>query len=367
MRIGMVPEIIWAHEGAGTAVMLHSPPGVGKSDIVRWMCVQDGILCVDIRASLLNPVDFRGIPVVKGDRVEWVPPTFFVDKGPCRFFLDELNVAPPATQAAAYQLVLDYQIGELKLDRTMMTTKNGHARPCQTIIAAGNRATDAAYVNQMPAPLRNRMAHVEVEPNLDDWKEWAWANGIDSRVINFLQFTSRVGVGINADSQYGLLFFFDAKIHTGAFPTPRSWAQVSRFITVNPRLALNTEAIAGMVGGAVAQKFVAFVKVAEKLPNADKILDGDIHIAPPSEPSALYAFCGALTASLIRREKDRRVKAAENVASYCVKHWANEAEFAILVMKDFGRTPEYKEVYRNVIGSKGWRDFAKCFGQLLEV
>jgi hypothetical protein len=368
MRIGQVPEVLRAHESAGNAVMLWSPPGVGKSSLVGQMSEEDGVLNVDIRLSLLNPVDLRGIPIVKGDRVEWVPPVFLVNKGPCRFFLDEINIAPPTTQAAAYQWVLDGRIGEWAMDRTPMVTKTGCKRPAQTIVAAGNRASDQAFVHQMPAPLRNRMAHIEVEPHLDDWKEWAWKSGVDGRIINFLQFTSRVGVGLNADSPWGLLFFFDPKVHaTGAFPTPRSWVQVSNFVGVNPRLAMNTEAIAGMVGGAVAQKFVAFLKVADKLPNADRVLDGEITLHPPTEPSALYAFCGALTAALIRREKDKRVKATENVALYCAKHWADAAEFAILTMKDFGRTPEYKEVYRNVIVTKGWRDFAKCFGQLLEV
>jgi len=368
MRIGQVSEIIRAHEAAGNPVMLWSPPGVGKSSLIGQMCQEDGVENVDVRLSLLNPVDLRGIPIVKGEKVEWVPPVFLVNRGPCRFFLDEINVAPPTTQAAAYQWVLDGRIGEWAMDRTPMVTKTGCKRPSQTIIAAGNRASDQAFVHQMPAPLRNRMAHVEVEPQLDDWKEWAWANGIDSRVINFLQFTARVGVGIATDSQYGLLFFFDPKTHsTGSFPTPRSWAQVSRFISVNPRLAANTEAIAGMVGGAVAQKFTAFIKVADKLPNADLVLDGNLGLNPPNEPSALYAFCGALTAALIRREAKGRIKATENVAQYCVKHWAENAEFAILTMKDFGRTPEYKEVYRQVIASPGWRNFSKCFGNLLEV
>jgi hypothetical protein len=368
MRIGQVGDVVRAHEAAENPVMLWSPPGVGKSSVVAQMCKEDEVENVDIRLSLLNPVDLRGIPIVKGDRVEWVPPVFLVNRGPCRFFLDEINVAPPTTQAAAYQWVLDGRIGEWAMDRTLMTTKSGLKRPKQTIIAAGNRASDQAFVHQMPAPLRNRLAHVEVEPHLDDWKDWAWANGIDSRIINFLQFTARVGVGINTDSQWGLLFFFDPKVHaTGSFPTPRSWAQVSRFVQANPRFATNVEAVAGMVGGAVAQKFVAFLKVADKLPNADLILDGDMGISPPREPSALYAFCGAITAALIRREAKARIKATENVAQYCVKHWAEAAEFAILTMKDYGRTPEYKEVYRQVLSSSGWRNFSKCFGSLLEV
>jgi hypothetical protein len=363
MKIGSTGNVIRAHERARNPVMLTSPPGVGKSSIVRQMCEEDKIECVDIRLALLNPVDLRGIPIVQGDKVCWVPPVFLVKKGKCRFFLDEINVAPPATQSCAYQWILDGRIGEWEMD---LRFENG--RQNQTIIAAGNRASDRAFVHDMPAPLRNRMAHVEVEPDLDDWREWAGKAGIHHLVSNFLVFTARVGVGIQEASKYGLLFFFDPKQHTtGSFPTPRSWEQISRFITANPSMKTDTEVIAGMVGAAVAAKFTAFAKVADQLPNAEDVVNrGKISIAPPKEPSALYAYTGALTAALIRTKKEERVQASQNAAAYCVKWWSQDAEFAVLTMKDFGRTPEYKEVFRPLIVTKEWKDFTKAFGELLE-
>jgi hypothetical protein len=364
MKIGEAPDIIRAHEAAENPVMLWSPPGVGKSAIVKQLCEKDGVECVDIRLSLLNPVDLRGIPVVRGDKVDWIPPVFLVKKGPCRFFCDEINVAPPATQAAAYQWFLDNRIGEWKMDRTI---ENG--RPRQTIIAAGNRATDQAFVHQMPAPLRNRVAHMEIEPDFEAWREWAWKAGVAPLVINFLTFTARVGVEIkgNENSKWGLLFFFDPKIHVaGSFPTPRSWEQVSRFLIKNPRLRTHAEAIAGMVSKPVADKFTAFVRIADQLPNADDIVLKGKDVKPPDEPSARYAFCGALTAALQRTKKEDRVQASRYAAAYCVKWWANDAEFAILTMKDYCRTDEWKEIYRNVIVANEWKSFTKTFGELLE-
>lgn len=368
MRFGEVPALIRSHEIADNPVMLWSPPGVGKSALVKQLCQEDGIKCVDIRLSLLNPVDLRGIPVVQGDKVMWVPPVFLVKQGPCRFFTDEINVAPPSTMACAYQWMLDKRIGEWEMDLTPMKTKTGQERPAQTIVAAGNRATDQAFVHQMPAPLRNRMAHIEVEAHFDDWREWAWKNNIHRYVIGFLTYTARIGVEIKGleDSKVGLLFFFDPKQHAaGSFPSPRSWEQVSRFISKSPQYRGNTEAIAGMLGAAVAGKFTAFVKVADELPNAEEVLKGK-NLKPPSEPSAQYAFCGALAAALIRSSKADRVQYTRNVASYCVQNWGDDAEFAVLTMKDFGRTPEYKEVYRNVIVSKEWTEFTRQFGDLLE-
>jgi hypothetical protein len=308
---------------------------------------------------------------VVDNRVKWMTPEFLVDRGPCRFFLDEINVAPPATQAAAYQWVLDHRIGEWAMDREIHTTKLGNKRPKQTIVAAGNRATDQAFVHQMGAPLRNRFALVDVEPHFDDWKEWALNSRISHLVINFLAYTARVGAGLQAESKYGLLFFFDPAQHAqSAFPTPRSWAMTSRFITENPEFSTDVEAIAGMVGGAVATKFAAFVKVADKLPDAGEVLAGNLTIKPPkatSDPGALYAFCGALTAALIREEDHgSRIQATQNVAEYCVKWWKSNAEFAVLTLKDFGRTKEYKDIYRKVILTPEWKNYTTTFGELLE-
>jgi len=371
MRIPQVAAFIRGQEKAGNAVMMKSPPGVGKSDLVRQMCIEEEIECIDIRLSLLNPVDLRGIPFVIDGRVKWMTPEFIMDKGPCRFFLDEINVAPPATQAAAYQWVLDHRIGEWKMDREFHTTKLGNRRPKQTIVAAGNRATDQAFIHQMGAPLRNRFALVDVEPNFSDWKDWALNNRMHPHVIQFLAYTAKVGSGLDIDSKYGLLFFFDPAQHaTTAFPTPRSWAMTSRFITESPEFAQNAEALAGMVGGAVATKFAAFVRIADKLPSADDVLAGNMNIKPPradKDPGALYAFCGALTAALIREEDDNsRLEATQNVAAYCVHHWKHAAEFAVLCLKDFGRTAEYKKIYRKVILTDEWKSFTKTFGDLLE-
>jgi len=335
------------------------------------MCVEEGLECFDIRLSLLNPVDLRGIPIVVDDRVRWMTPEFLMNRGPCRFFLDEINVAPPATQAAAYQWVLDHRIGEWQMDREIHTTKLGNKRPKQTIVAAGNRATDQAFVHQMGAPLRNRFALVDVEPHFDDWKEWALNARVSHLVINFLAYTARVGAGLQAESKYGLLFFFDPAQHAqSAFPTPRSWAMTSRFITESPEFSMDVEAIASMVGGAVATKFAAFVKVADKLPDAGEVLAGDMNIKPPlavKDPATLYAFCGALTAALIRvDDPNDRLEATKNVAAYCTKWWKNNAEFAVLCLKDFGRTAEYKQIYRKVILTDEWKGFTKTFGKLLE-
>jgi hypothetical protein len=61
VRLPKVAAFIRGQEKAGNAVMMKAPPGVGKSDLTRQMCREEEIECLDVRLSLLNPVDLRGI------------------------------------------------------------------------------------------------------------------------------------------------------------------------------------------------------------------------------------------------------------------------------------------------------------------
>jgi MoxR-like ATPase len=133
-------------------------PGVGKSDTMRQVTAALNRVLIDIRAVLLDPVDLRGLPSINGDsRAHWCPPAFLPTGGEGVLFLDELNAAPPLTQAACYQLVLDRQLGEYRLPDGW------------TVIAAGNRETDKAVTHRMPSALANRFVHLDFEVNLDDW------------------------------------------------------------------------------------------------------------------------------------------------------------------------------------------------------
>ena len=81
-------------------------------------------------------------------------------------FLDELNSAAPAVQAAAYQLILNRRVGQYVLPDGV------------SIVAAGNRDSDKGVTYRMPAPLANRFIHLEMKPEFDDWLEWAVNNNI---------------------------------------------------------------------------------------------------------------------------------------------------------------------------------------------
>jgi hypothetical protein len=196
-------EFTSTREGHHTPVMLWGPPGVGKSQMVAQIATRHQVPVIDIRLSQMEPSDLRGIPFRVDERVEWAVPAILPNAerhGETGIlFLDEINAAPPAVSAAAYQLILDRRLGEYQVPEHW------------AIFAAGNRQGDRGVIYSMPAPLANRFSHFEVETNLDDWVTWAYANGIDERVIGFLRFRPE------------LLFDFDPAHNPVAFPSPRSW------------------------------------------------------------------------------------------------------------------------------------------------
>ena len=104
-------------------VFLWGPPGIGKSEIIEGITQELGGICYDVRLSQLEPTDIRGIPFFNKDngKMDWAEPIDLPDAETCAqyptvvLFLDEMNSAAPAVQAAGYQLILNRRIGKYKL------------------------------------------------------------------------------------------------------------------------------------------------------------------------------------------------------------------------------------------------------------
>ncbi len=269
-------------KGHHTPVMLWGPPGVGKSQIVMQIGERHDIPVIDIRLSQMEPSDLRGIPFKQDGRVEWATPSILPDAGRHGergiLFLDEINSAAPSVSAAAYQLILDRRLGDYRVP-------DGWA-----IFAAGNRQGDRGVTYAMPAPLANRFSHYEIDLNLDDWVAWAYAHGIDERIIGFLRFRPE------------LLFDFDPAHNPVAFPSPRSWEFAHRALQKfgeQPDLLLGS--LQACVGPAAGIECHAFIESLDQMPDLDKILSGE-DINAPEEIDLQYAVASALVGRAIRAQ-----------------------------------------------------------------
>ncbi len=284
------------------AVFLWGGPGIGKSAIIRQLVEELGMdpeeSFIDLRLTQLDPVDLRGLPRLESeDYVEWATPHFLPREGRGVLFMDELNLAPGAVQNAAYQLILDRKLGDYELPDMWV------------MISAGNRAEDRAGVNPMKAPLSNRFIHWEVETDLDDWKDWAYKNGIDHRVIGFLNFKPK------------MIYKFDRETVRHAFPTPRTWERVSDLLDMGLD---STEEIASAVGMGAAREFKAYLRIKDDLPDVDSVLEGKDIV--PEEVDRLHALVSSMVQKASRKEGY-----AERIVEY-----ANllPSEFAVLLVKD---------------------------------
>ena len=102
-------------------IFIWGPPGIGKSDIVGQ--VNDSFPnshLIDIRLSLWEPTDIKGIPYFDSTqgKMVWAPPMELPDEEMASkydhitLFLDEMNSAAPSVQATEYQLILNRKVGK---------------------------------------------------------------------------------------------------------------------------------------------------------------------------------------------------------------------------------------------------------------
>ncbi|MEM2175573.1 MAG: MoxR family ATPase [Candidatus Micrarchaeia archaeon] len=251
------------------ALFIWGPPGVGKSSIVKEVAKEYGLEVIDLRLAQIEPADLRGIPFPDKETksLVWWIPEFLPKAGKGFFFLDELNLADLSIQATAYQLVLDRRVGNYKLPDDWY------------VLAAGNRREDASNVFEMPDPLISRFAHIEVEPDLDIWIEWAIKNGISEEIIAYLKYKPENFIDIKPER---------ASI---AYPCPRSWEIADRLW----KLTKNDEIIASAVGSPVAADFIAFLEVYKELPNIEVALEtGEIEFPSREKTSIWWALSTAL-------------------------------------------------------------------------
>lgn len=298
-----------------TPIMLWGPPGVGKSQIVAAAAARHGVAIVDIRLAQMEPTDLRGIPFKDGDTVVWAVPRLLPnaerhgERG--ILFLDEITSAVPTVTAAAYQLILDRRLGEYCVPARWL------------IIAAGNRHGDRGVTYSMPAPLANRFVHYEIEPHLEDWAHWAFAMGIDARLIAFLRFRP------------DLLFQFDAERHYAAFPTPRSWVYADRALKkFVDAPSLLRESLKGCVGAAAAAAFGAYLQHLAALPDPARLLAGE-PIALPQAVELQYALATAVVQHVARLESAEQKRVLPAVLAVARK--LPQREIGVMLVSDVDR------------------------------
>jgi hypothetical protein len=293
-------------------VFMWGAPGIGKSDIVKQIGDEQDREVIDVRLSLWEPTDIKGIPYYNSTQntMTWAPPAELPTdpESTAILFLDELNSAAPATQAAAYQLILNRRVGTYVLPKGV------------SIVAAGNRETDKGVTYRMPAPLANRFLHLELRTDFDDWLQWATANKLHEQVVGYLGFAKQD------------LYDFDPKSSSRSFATPRSWSFVSELLNDDDLdEGTLTDLVAGAVGEGLAVKFTAHRKVAKQMPNPTDILLGKVDKINIKEISAMYSLSISMCYELQEADK-KKVKNWDAMADNFFKFMMDNFPTELVVM-----------------------------------
>lgn len=330
----------------GKPLMVWGPPGIGKSAVVKEYAASIEAKLFDVRLTLVDPVDLRGMPVpdIAQGICTWLRPEFLPTEqdGQSVLFLDELSSALPSVQVSAYSLVHDRRLGEYRVPDS-----------CE-IIAAGNREQDRGSTYRMLAPLANRFQHIEVEASVVSFCDYAQSQGwldqadsigtIGQFFISFLQ-NHPDYLWAMPENQYGT-----------AWPSPRSWEGAYHSLVqarAKPGSSRWMQVIASHVGCETSECLLHYLNDMEKLfLEPTKILGQDGFMLPKEVPESELVVSLTSTVAFCRAD-DIHIRRALGFANQVSVKFDELAVFFVRLLENkFGISrlanfPEWEE-FQNV-------------------
>lgn len=300
---------------ARVPVLLWGGPGVGKTSAIREMAAAAGLPCEAVIASIREPSDFAGLPVVAADgaSVQFAPPRWaerLARAGRGLLFLDELSTAPPAVQAALLRVVLERTVGDLELPEEV------------TIVAAANPPEQAADGWDLSAPLSNRFCHLDWSLTAEEWSGGVLAGfaqaeigELDRDALNRVRpgHLGTIGAFVRARPH-----LFSALPDSGAgagraWPSPRSWNMAAELLAACEVLAAGAPVAAaltiGSVGVVAGGEFLAW-RDDLGLPDPEAVLADPLSFRLPERGDRAYAALAAVTAAVVAENSPARWVAA---------------------------------------------------------
>lgn len=328
--------------------LIEGPPGVGKSaavaDLARRLSVRSFILFPSHKLGS----EVHGQPVISKTPFKYKECEYtVVEQAPPRYVLEAMSAADEKgclgaiinieefttitahEQAPFLGVVADFMIGEIRLNRYEIG-----------IVICCNPPEMAAGGTPLTAPAANRMIHLKYE---FDPVEFAtnfvgyWGNppelGIWGEHLpegEWIQDRGRVAAFLRSCPDQAFRYPDDPKNRSGAWPSPRQWDSVSRFLTVArldklPHRVLH-EMLFGAVGQGAASQFLAWSDKAHLPDPRDLVDDPQLFNIPNGRSDLLFYIltsCIAEAAHRHRQALDDHSKNRGKLMSRAITAWLN--------------------------------------------
>ncbi|MFF7145873.1 AAA family ATPase [Streptomyces nodosus] len=290
---------------ANQPVLLWGEPGIGKSAGIEQLAAGLGCPLETVIASVHEPSDFAGLPIVGDDPattgVPMAPPDWAVRlarAGHGLLFFDELSSAPPAVQAALLRVVLERRVGSLVLPEPVR------------IVAAANPPSSAADGWHLSPPLANRFVHLHwthdprtvARGMTGTWPQFT-VPVVDRARVPGAVARARGAVSGFLTARPGLVHHLpgDAQSRGRAWPSPRTWETALKLLATGYATGAGHEAVAaaltGAVGDGAGMEFLSYLENLD-LPDPDRVLADPDAFALPERGDRQLAFLIAVVAAV---------------------------------------------------------------------
>ena len=127
-------------------------------------------------------------------------------------FIDEINCVSETLAPAMLQFLHYKTFGSHKIPEGWL------------IVAAGNPPEYNKSVREFDVVTMDRVKKIQVEPDFDAWREYAYAKGVHPAVISYL------------NTRPANFYKMESTVDGKNFATPRGWEDLSRLIRVYEKL-----------------------------------------------------------------------------------------------------------------------------------
>ncbi|WP_410872094.1 AAA family ATPase [Nocardia sp. A7] len=302
---------------ADLPVLLWGEPGIGKTAALTQLAQSLELPLTTVIASVHEPSDFSGLPVIGDDPatqgVPMAPPDWavrLVRAGRGLLFLDELSTAPPAVQAALLRVVLERRVGALELP------------PGVRIVAAANPRSSAADGWELSPPLANRFVHLQWTHEHDVVVRGLGGTWPRATLPRLAHESLSGAVAFARRAVCTLLAARPKLVHQipttetrrgGPWPSPRSWEMTLRLIAFATAADASRDVLSQLIRGTVGDGagFELLTSIDRMdLPDPEALLADPAAAELPTRGDLRQAVLDGVVAAVRKRPEQERWDAA---------------------------------------------------------